>query len=133
MSDSKRQIIEMLDLGVYGYVLKSTDEIELSNAIQLVNNGDQYLSKEVNEVWSHYLENKKQFNRVVPAKVDLTSREIEIICLLCKQLNTLEISEKLSLSQATVNTHRYNIMRKLETDNVVGIALYAVKAGIFIP
>jgi DNA-binding CsgD family transcriptional regulator len=69
----------------------------------------------------------------VPNKVDLTSREIEIMCLLCKQLNTVEIAEKLSLSQTTVNTHRYHIMKKLNTDNVVGIALYAVKAGIFIP
>jgi DNA-binding NarL/FixJ family response regulator len=133
MSDSKRQIIDMLDLGVVGYVLKSTDEAELTNAITLVDSGEQYLSKEVNEVWNQYLSNKHQFNRTVPNKVDLTSREIEIICLLCKQLNTLEIAEKLSLSQTTVNTHRYHIMKKLETDNVVGIALYAVKAGIFIP
>ena len=133
MSDSKRQIIEMLDLGVVGYVLKSTDEAELTNAITLVKNGDHYLSKEVKEVWSQYLTNKHQFNRVVPNKVELTSREIEIICLVCKQLNTVEIAEKLSLSQTTVNTHRYHIMKKLSTDNVVGIALYAVKAGIFIP
>jgi DNA-binding NarL/FixJ family response regulator len=133
MSDSKRQIIDMLDLGVVGYVLKSTDEAELTNAITLVNNGEQYLSREVNEVWNQYLMNKHQFNRTVPNKIDLTSREIEIICLLCKQLNTVEIAEKLSLSQTTVNTHRYHIMRKLNTDNVVGVALYAVKAGIFIP
>jgi len=133
MSDSKRQIIDMLDLGVVGYVLKSTDEAELTKAITDVNNGDQYLSKEVKEVWSQYLSDKHRFNRVVPNKIDLTAREIGIICLICKQMNTVEIADQLSLSQATVNTHRYHIMKKLNTDNVVGIALYAIKAGIFIP
>ncbi|MCW3117717.1 MAG: two component transcriptional regulator, LuxR family [Chitinophagaceae bacterium] len=133
MSDSKRQIIEMLDLGVVGYVLKSTDGAELTDAITLVKDGDHYLSKEVKEVWNQYLSNKHQFNRTVPNKIDLTAREVEIIIMICKQMNTLEIAEKLSLSQTTVNTHRYHIMKKLNTDNVVGIALYAVKAGLFVP
>lgn len=133
MSDSKRQILEMLDLGVAAYVLKSTDEAELTYAIHAVNNGDQYFSPDVRQVWNQFLIKRQQFKNTEQHSFDLTDREIEIICLLCKQLNTQEIAEKLSLSQTTVNSHRYNIMRKLNTDNVVGIALYAVKAGLFVP
>lgn len=135
MSDSKRQMIELLDMGVLGYVLKSTDELELTDAILRVSEGVQYLSKEVDDVWTKFLGNKSKFERNFqkPEKVELSDREKEIIVMICKQLSTQEIADKLSLSNNTVKTHRNNIMKKLETDNVVGIAIYAVRAGIFIP
>lgn len=135
MSDSKRQMIELLDMGVLGYVLKSTDELELTDAILRVSEGVQYLSKEVDDVWTRFLGNKSKFERNYhkTEKVDLSEREKEIIRMICKQMSTQEIADKLSLSNNTVKTHRNHIMKKLETDNVVGIAIYAVRAGIFVP
>jgi DNA-binding NarL/FixJ family response regulator len=135
MSDSKRQMIELLDMGVLGYVLKSTDELELTEAILRVSEGVQYLSKEVDDVWTRFLGNKSKFERNYSQseKVDLSEREKEIIRMICKQMSTQEIADKLSLSNNTVKTHRTHIMKKLETDNVVGIAIYAVRAGIFVP
>lgn len=134
MSDSKRQMVELLDMGVLGYVLKSTDELELTEAILRVSEGVQYLSKEVDDVWTRFLGNKSKFERNNSTiKVDLSEREKEIIRMICKQMSTQEIADKLSLSNNTVKTHRTHIMRKLETDNVVGIAIYAVRAGIFVP
>ncbi len=135
MSDSKRQMIELLDMGVLGYVLKSTDELELTEAILRVSEGVQYLSKEVDDVWTRFLGNKSKFERNPnnAIKVELSEREKEIIRMICKQMSTQEIADKLSLSNNTVKTHRTHIMRKLETDNVVGIAIYAVRAGIFVP
>lgn len=135
MSDSKRQMIELLDMGVLGYVLKSTDELELTEAILRVSEGVQYLSKEVDDVWTRFLGNKSKFERNYNKneKVDLSEREKEIIRMICKQMSTQEIADKLSLSNNTVKTHRNHIMKKLETDNVVGIAIYAVRAGIFVP
>jgi len=135
MSDSKRQMIELLDMGVLGYVLKSTDELELTEAILRVSEGVQYLSKEVDDVWTRFLGNKSKFERNPnnAIKVELSEREKEIIRMICKQMSTQEIADKLSLSNNTVKTHRTHIMQKLETDNVVGIAIYAVRAGIFVP
>ncbi len=135
MSDSKRQMIELLDMGVLGYVLKSTDELELTEAILRVSEGVQYLSKEVDDVWTRFLGNKSKFERNYNKneKVDLSEREKEIIRMICKQMSSQEIADKLSLSNNTVKTHRNHIMKKLETDNVVGIAIYAVRAGIFVP
>lgn len=135
MSDSKQQMIELLDMGVPGYVLKSTDEFELTNAIMRVSEGGQYLSKEVDNVWTQFLGNKSKFEKSFQKseKVELSEREKEIIVMICKQMSTQEIADKLSLSQNTVKTHRNHIMKKLDTDNVVGVAIYAVRAGIFIP
>lgn len=135
MSDSKMQMIEMLELGVSGYVLKNTDETELTDAIIRVSQGSSYLSKEVDDVWTLFLGNKlkNELSQSKSDKIELSDREKEIIRMICRQLSTQEIADKLSLSYSTVNTHRYNIMKKLETDNVVGIAIYAVKHGIFVP
>ncbi|MBL7838022.1 MAG: response regulator transcription factor [Bacteroidetes bacterium] len=135
MSDSKRQMIELLDLGVTGYVLKSTDEYELTDAIMRVSEGGQYLSKEVDAAWTQFLGNKLRFelDNQKAVKVELSDREKEIIRMICKQLSTQEIADALSLSNNTVKTHRNHIMRKLGVDNVVGIAIYAVRAGIFVP
>lgn len=135
MSDSKRQMIELLDMGVTGYVLKSTDEMELTNAIIRVSEGGQYLSKEVDDAWTQFLGNKSKFelSNQKNERVDLSEREKEIIRMICKQMSTQEIADKLSLSNNTVKTHRNHIMKKLDVDNVVGIAIYAVRAGIFVP
>lgn len=135
MSDSKRQMIELLDMGVTGYVLKSTDENELTDAIVRVSEGGQYLSKEVDDAWTQFLGNKSKFelNNQKTDKIELSEREKEIIRMICKQMSSQEIADKLSLSNNTVKTHRNHIMRKLEVDNVVGIAIYAVRAGIFVP
>jgi len=135
MSDSQREMVELLDMGVTGYVLKSTDEAELTLAIQRVSEGNQYLSKEVDDAWTQFLGNKSKFEKRFTKieKIDLSEREIEIIRMICKQKSTQEIAELLSLSVNTVKTHRNNIMKKLDTDNVVGVAIYAVRAGLFIP
>ncbi|MEZ4803916.1 MAG: response regulator transcription factor [Bacteroidia bacterium] len=137
MSDSKAQMIELLEIGVLGYVLKSTDEQELTNAIFDVCQGIPYLSKDVESVWRDFI-NQRSKNELLKnlhskESNDLTDREKEIIRMLCKQQNTNDIAEQLSLSTHTINTHRRNIMKKLDTDNVVGIAIYAIKHCIYIP
>lgn len=137
MSDSKNEMIELLGIGVLGYVLKSTDEEELTTAILKVREGNPYLSEAVSNVWKDFLNERSNSELIMNSqfyeKGEISDREKEIMRMLCKQMNSKEIAEKLSMSQHTVNTHRQNIMKKLNTDNVVGIAIYAVKHGIFIP
>lgn len=137
MSDSRNEIIELLGMGVLGYVLKSTDEEELTSAILRVREGTPYLSAAVENVWLDFLSERSK-NEILKNnqffdKNELSDREKEIIIMLCKQMNSKEIAEILSMSQHTVNTHRHNIMKKLDTDNVVGIAIYAIKNGIYQP
>jgi DNA-binding CsgD family transcriptional regulator len=57
----------------------------------------------------------------------ITARELEILQLVVKEYTTREIGEKLFISNNTVDTHRKNIMRKLEVKNTVGLVKYAIK------
>lgn len=136
MSDSKAQMITLLEMGVLGYVLKSTDESELTEAIMNVSQGIPYLADDVKHVWNEFLDDKSQkelIKRSSADQVELSEREMDIMRMLCRQFSTKEIADALSISIHTVSTHRQRIMKKLDTDNVVGIAIYAVKYGIYIP
>lgn len=132
MSNSKREIVELLENGVHGYILKNTDAIELKRAIMLVMEGNLYLTSEVKSIWAEYLVNKTAFEKLDSKnKISLTPRQIEIVFHLCEQKTTLEIANTLFISEATVNNHRAQIMKKLNIKNGIGIALYAIKSGIY--
>lgn len=132
-SNSKRQIIELLSLEVGGYVLKNTDKSELIHAIEKVMVNDLYLTKEVYDIYAHFL--VFQSKKVIEAKTKavLTKREIDVIKLICEQLTTAQIAGRLFVSSTTINNHRANIMKKIKTDNVVGMVIYAINKGYYIP
>ncbi|MBC8884038.1 helix-turn-helix transcriptional regulator [Flavobacterium piscinae] len=62
-------------------------------------------------------------------KVSLTTREIEIILMACKELSSIEIGDKLCISTRTVEKHRKRIMEKTESKNFIGVVLYALKTN----
>lgn len=133
MVDSKREILEILKKGVHGYILKTTEEEEMARAISQVLDGQIYLSNEVKETWTQYVMHKLSLENTELLHTELSTREKEIICHLCSQSTTYEIADKLCISEATVKNHRANIMKKLNTDNAIGIAMYAVRTGLFVP
>ncbi len=132
MLDSKHQIIELLRLGVNGFILKSTDENELLKAINLILDGNQYLTPEVKEKWIDYLLNQSAIDTKV-VKPKLSNREIEIMRLLADQLTTKEIANKICLAESTINSHKKHIMKKIKTETSLGIVMYAIRKGIYIP
>jgi DNA-binding NarL/FixJ family response regulator len=68
----------------------------------------------------------------IPLEADFfTSREIEILKLICEQYNAKEISEKLFISPRTVDGHRNNLLEKTNCKNIAGLVLFAVKNGIY--
>lgn len=132
MSNSKREIVELLENGVHGYILKNTDASELRRAIKLIMEGNLYLTPEVKSVWAEYLVDKAVYEKFdANNNIELTPRQKEIVFHLCEQRTTMEIAELLFISEATVNNHRAQIMKKLNIKNGIGIALYAVKSGIY--
>jgi DNA-binding NarL/FixJ family response regulator len=122
------KVIELIEMGISAYLLKNTDKQELINAIEKVIDGDMYLSKDVYDVYAKHLiyNTSKSVN-----DYHLTEREIEIIKLLCQQLTANEIAEKLFISEQTVKNHRYRIMKKLDTNSVIGIVVFAIRNQIF--
>jgi DNA-binding NarL/FixJ family response regulator len=108
----------MIDSGASGYVIKNASESEILEAIHNVLAGKQYLCYS-----SHEIINNND-NPVV-----VTSREIEILQLIAEGLTNAEMAEKLFLSVATVETHRKNVILKLNAKNTVSLIFIAIQKG----
>jgi len=127
MHSNEEYIHQMLNKGAKGYLLKSCKKAELFRAIETVSSGDTYLSEVVSKKLLNYLaNNKKQKQQDTP----LTTREVQVLQLVAKGLTNSKIGKQLSISHRTVDTHRRNIMEKLDLHNAVALANYAVKKGL---
>lgn len=129
MHNEVSMIQEALKAGASGYLLKNTNINELKEAITTVANDGTYFSSNVSE---------KIMNKLVKGKADneskqqikLTKREIEILKLISEEYSNHEIAEKLFISQRTVDTHRRNLIQKLQAKNTAGLVRYAFKNNI---
>lgn len=121
----KSFVIHMLDLGVSGYLAKDTspDVLELTIR-QVVTNGFYYTPEVLKIIQDNFASKKKE--RDVPFSSPLSSREIEVLELICNQLTTGEIAEKLFISPRTVDGHRNNLLLKTGCKNTAGLVAYAI-------
>jgi len=116
----------MMKNGASGYLLKNTSSTELIEAVKTVNNGQQFLAKEVQEkLISSSLGQKS--TSYIPK---LTRREKEVLKLILEELTTKEIAEKLCVSVATVETHRLHLLSKLDVRNTAGLVKVAINKGL---
>ena len=104
----------VLKKGVHGYVDKRQDAKALKHAILTVAKGNTYFSESAQKVLADM--EKKVDLKLGPS--ELSKRELEILELVARGLTTKEITAKLFVSEATIKTHRYNIMRKLDIHDV---------------
>jgi len=128
MFSSKDYIEKLLRAGANGYVLKNTGKEELTTAIEKVMQGESYFSKEVTERIMEGLQGKKAENN--PHMVELTEREKDVLRLIVQELTSHEIADKLFISFHTVETHRKNLISKLQVKNIAGLVKYAVQNGL---
>ena len=128
MFSDEEYYYKMIDIGVKGFILKTSGISELEKAIQEVMMGESYFSNEllrkIISNFGHKSTNKKTEN------LSLTVREIEVLQLICLGMNNSEIAEKLFISAKTVKTHRSNLLEKTKSKNTPGLILYAVKNKI---
>jgi two-component system, NarL family, response regulator NreC len=121
---------EMLKAGASAYVLKSRAYEELVRAIREVMKGRKYLSPDIARgVVDEYVEISSSISQN-PAFVVLTDREREALQLIAEGKSTKEVADALSVSVKTVETHRRNIMAKLNLHSVAEITKYAIREGI---
>jgi len=115
----------MIDLGVKGFILKSSGINELEKAIQDVMDGESYFSNELlRKIISNFgRKNAQKSNE----KVSLTEREMEVLQQICLGLSNEEMAQKLFISAKTVKSHRSNLLEKTKCKNTPGLILYAVK------
>jgi DNA-binding NarL/FixJ family response regulator len=127
---SEKQFVEgMLQAGAVGYLLKDSAFEELIKAIRIVCTGKKYLSPEVTDiVLRDYL--SPSIGKDVEKEPDLTLREREILQLISEGSTTKQIAERINISIKTVETHRKNIMDKLNLHTVAELTRYAIRNGI---
>ncbi len=111
---------------IQGYILKNAPLTELVAALETVNNGGVYYSKEIDILGNDDFRTTITLEDRQTEEI-LSKREIEILRLICKEYSNAEIAEKLFLSVSTIETHRKNIIAKLGVNNTVGLVMYAIK------
>lgn len=117
MYDDYEFINKCLDISGSGYLVKTDVGGELSDAIIAVYNGQKYYSNTVQKVIVHNYSMTKSHSKKETVK--LTNREKEVVNLLAKGMTSADIAESLFVSPRTIDTHRANLMRKLEVKNSV--------------
>jgi DNA-binding NarL/FixJ family response regulator len=123
--NERGMVKQLMDCGSDGYLLKNIDRDELLLAVRTVIEGKRYFSEEV----TANLKGKTPEPTLNSAEIELTEREIEIVRLIAEGLSSKQIGEKLFISPRTVDTHRTNVMNKLDIHNVAGLIRFALKHG----
>jgi two-component system, NarL family, response regulator DegU len=134
MHDKEEYVMEAIESGAAGYLLKDTEKEEFVRAINAISKGEKYFSTTVSSILVNgYLQKMK----VGPSVVDkpgeraddsiLTKREKNILKMVVEGKNNKEIAEELDISIRTIETHRGNIMKKLRVKNAVEMVKKAIE------
>jgi DNA-binding NarL/FixJ family response regulator len=131
MFNEDNLIVDMLEAGARGYLLKNTNKNELLLAAETVQQGSVYYCNATSDKLAKMIAESK-FNpyRVRPVKT-FSARQLEIIKLICKQCSNKEIAAALNLSMRTVESHRTNILEITGAKNSIGVVIYAIKNDIY--
>ena len=128
MLTERSLIKQMIEAGANGYVLKNIGPEELITAIERVASGKTYYSPEIADVLVRgNMRSPKEKSGILPR---LSAREKQIVRLILEERTSQEIAETLSISQNTVETHRRNIMHKLNVRNAAGIVRTVIERGL---
>lgn len=137
MHATEAYVLEALRAGAKGYVLKDAAEAELQLALQAVERGERYLSPRVSR---HVIDDYLRRAAADPAPrtetevfEPLTARQREILQLIAEGNSTRQIAERLHISIKTVETHRSQLMDRLNIHDVAGLTRYAISAGLVAP
>jgi DNA-binding NarL/FixJ family response regulator len=130
MHTAEEYIFQLLRAGASGYVLKHAAPEELLFAIKAVHRGDTFLSPSIAKtVIDDYILHAEKSAKEDPIEI-LTSREREILQLLAEGHSNREIAKMLFISVKTVETHRSNLMNKLNLHGIAELVVFAINRGV---
>ena len=128
MHANEEYVRRALQAGVVGYLLKGAEPAELELAIKAVMRGETYLAPAVStQVVQNYLHPKGI--KTSPVQ-ELTPRQREVLQLVAEGHSTKDIAQKLNLSAKTVDTHRTELMQRLNIHDIAGLVRYAIRVGL---
>jgi DNA-binding NarL/FixJ family response regulator len=129
MQSDRRFVSGALGAGASGYLLKETAAEELIRAVQIVASGQVYVSSAIAELMVQEFREKSAPVEASSA-TPLTTREREVLQLLVEGLSAKEVAAKLGLSVKTAESHRSNLMSKLDLTSIADLTKYALREGI---
>lgn len=133
MFDEEDLIIDMLEAGATGYLLKNADKHEMVDAIKSVYNNDSYYCQHTSHKLAQLVA-KSKFNPYKEHERPVfAEREKEIIACICEGLTNKEIASKIFLSVRTIEGLRMKILEKMNVKNAAGIIIYAIKNDLYQP
>ena len=129
MYSDKRFVMEMLRAGASGYLLKDCAFEELDEAIRTVMQERTYITPRIVDiiVKDYFSKEEKPSSSALTA---LTSRQYEVLQLLAEGKTTREIAQQMSLSVKTIESHRQQIINKLNIRSIAGLTKYAIREGL---
>ncbi|MGK6349992.1 response regulator [Parapedobacter sp. DT-150] len=134
MHDTEEYVLQSLSAGAWGYLLKDTDKSEFIKAIKQIHHGSRYYSGAVSNVLANQLLNAASPSIISKAEkkdaYGLSKREKQILTMVVNGKHNKDIAELLGKSVRTVETHRFNIMKKLAVNNAVDMINKAMKENI---
>jgi DNA-binding NarL/FixJ family response regulator len=130
--DNEYSVVDMLEAGALGYMVKNADKTEIDAAVRSVFNGTPYFCEYTTPTLLELIK-KSKFNPFT-LRLDnplFDEKERKIISLICEGKTSQEIGEILFLSCRTIEGYRLSILKKMAVHNTAGIILYAVKTGLY--
>jgi two-component system response regulator NreC len=121
-------VLEALNAGVHGYVVKTQAAADLVQAIREIRGNAIYLSPTISRAVV-----EAYFNKAAPPGDVLSSRERQVLQLVAEGKTTKEIAALLGISAKTADSHRSRIMRKLDIHDTVGLVRFAIRRGLINP
>lgn len=129
MHENAEYVYQILKSGASGYILKNAGKDEITAAIYAVMKGGKFFSPRISELMiSEYVRQAERRDDQSQGAT-LTSREQEVLKLIARGLNNHQIADKLFISPRTVDTHRTNIMQKLNIHDAANLVKYALENG----
>ncbi|QEC66580.1 response regulator transcription factor [Panacibacter ginsenosidivorans] len=130
MLDDEKYVIHLMEIGANGYLLKNAEPEEIKEAILTAYENGYYFNDFVNKALLRKLVHKTQLKPVFNNNIELTSRELEVLKLICQEQTANEISKLIFLSPRTVEGIRTKLLEKIGVKNTAGLVMYAVKNRI---
>lgn len=138
MHDSEEYVVQSIEAGADGYLLKGSSKVEFMKAIHKIMEGEKYFSGDISTILINHFAGEggdanRKPNRDKPKKKDpfqLTKREKQVLTQILKGLNNQEIGESLNISKRTVEVHRFNLMKKMEVSNMIELTNVAREYGL---
>ena len=128
--DSKSFINNMIQVGASSYLIKNATPTEMIFTINEVAKNGFYYNESVMQVINECATQIQKNSKLILEENFLTSREKEVLELICKQFNTQEIADKIFISPRTVEGHRTNLLLKTDCKNIAGLVVYAIQNKI---